>query len=734
MGREKSGSVSVYFIVITAAIFLFNAVLIDYARVASMNNQLEAASRSGIRSVLSAYDEQLYDRYGLFARGGSDAGAIFERVLENSITSGESSSFRLLDIQVEASHVNSSSYLGIHPVFKRQVLEEMKYKAPIDFTVEMLSKFKPLSSALEEAAATVDVLEKMEKLYEARERHLSSAIMLQKKAADALASSGVPLLLPAGGSGGSGYGTVSGIAENYASYVDWVLSDEDLEEDEKPQYTIEIASFRQSSTMTAFSLRRLSAGLISEHTQMQQQAQHEVESAKKLNEQMRELAQQAESSSSHAGQSRLDGVSGSKGAVPDQVPQQLKEVRLMSEDLVMEAGWFDDFQDEINRQASDFTTLDMETVTFEAQLSAALSSASLPSTLPGTAVRLQSAYADYRQKYIQPASILAARENGMLSMSAGEADRKEQRTKQEAKLNEARKLLQRMNTIQPTDEQKQAFEKLKGHFEKNRLANQSAEPAEPAEPEHNGSGAGRGDAAQQADQSLDTTRGMFGGMAEMLVSIRDPLYLNEYAVSRFSSLSPQNLSAVVLGEGEEVELSGVLDVNQQEIEYILYGFHHPASNIAAAYAEIFAFRLAIRTMEGLVQARTLGHPLMILSAALLYGLEKSLEDIVQLVKQGSTPLSKYADVDIAYKDYLRMFLLIHGSPETKISRMIALIEFNTGYSLIQMTAGVSGEARGSVKLWFLPGIMKSLTRTRLLSGKVVGNRYESTKTAAWSYS
>ena len=84
------------------------------------------------------------------------------------------------------------------------------------------------------------------------------------------------------------------------------------------------------------------------------------------------------------------------------------------------------------------------------------------------------------------------------------------------------------------------------------------------------------------------------------------------------------------------------DIGNQEVEYILYGFHNPAGNISAAYAEIFSSRLAVRTMEGFIVNSKLGNPLAILAAAILYGIEKAIEDMIQLCQKGSVQLSKYA--------------------------------------------------------------------------------------------
>jgi hypothetical protein len=114
-------------------------------------------------------------------------------------------------------------------------------------------------------------------------------------------------------------------------------------------------------------------------------------------------------------------------------------------------------------------------------------------------------------------------------------------------------------------------------------------------------------------------------------------------------------------------------------------------------------------------------------------LEKAEEDMFQLVRQGTTPLSKYVAVDLTYLDYLRVFLLLHGSDERRTSRIIAVIEQNTGMKLSRTSTGLSAELTASVNLWFLPGLIKSFTNFGILNGKVKGGRYETTKSIGWSY-
>lgn len=67
---REDGAVTIFSVIVLSSLLLFFSLLIDYARIAALHKLTEDAVRSSVRSVLSAYDSALYERYGLFGRGG----------------------------------------------------------------------------------------------------------------------------------------------------------------------------------------------------------------------------------------------------------------------------------------------------------------------------------------------------------------------------------------------------------------------------------------------------------------------------------------------------------------------------------------------------------------------------------------------------------------------------------------------------------------------------------------
>ncbi|HUC91584.1 MAG TPA: hypothetical protein VMS09_06060 [Paenibacillus sp.] len=771
--RSGQGSVSVYMISAAAAVFLFMSVLIDYARIYAFEKMTETAAYAGVRSVLSAYDDSLYARYGLFGRGGTESDGIFQRAVGGSLSAAsgfgsgselelelelelesesksksesESESdeaFRLLDPRVEDARVNAGAPLGRHDVLRRQIMEEMKYKAPVDFAMELAAKFRPLSGAMKEASRTVNLLEELRALYDQRQARLLAAAAYQKDASNAVSSSGLNGLIPAGRSASApaGEGTAFAVAGGFGSYREWIQADAARADGEEPANDRAIADYAQSARAAAAAIRRSAGTAAASHSRLLRLAAQELEAAEALNRRMETAVRQAESAGNATGFDRLGG-SRSVGAEgggggPGAQESDMADVRSGAGKLLLQKDWFAGYRSELEDQGAALAALDAEAGSFQSAVSTALLSPDLGSgvMLQEGAASLAAAYANYESIYLSPGGRIQEREK--MIRSGQEADKRLQALDKQAdaKWGEARKLLQQISLLPQGGEAADGFRKLGELSDRNGRWNEAAAGSE------QGTGEEEPDKSErlpEASDSMNEAEGMFGGMADMLDGVRDELYVNEYAVHRFVPFDPRKLRYMAAGPAETAGSAGIeaahaLTVHNQETEYIVYGRDDPASNLVGAFRQLLTVRLAIRTMEGLIRFRAMGHPLVILSAAVLYGLEKAMEDMASLFTNGSTPLSKYADIEVPYADYLRLFLLLQVNEAEKLARIAALIEFGTGYGLQSVPAAVSGEVRASVRLWFLPGLMRSLGKAGILRGRVVGNRYETTRTAAASY-
>jgi hypothetical protein len=174
----NDGSVSIYLIVILVPIFLFHAVLIDFIRVKLSEREAEMAVKTGVRSVLAGFDLALQP-YGLFAlkEQATQAAESFNHVVEQNITPSYPGVFvHLLDERLNSqnSSIKLVYSLANQSVFHQQVLEEMKYSAPLQFTLELINKFKKpeVTNQLQATEQFSENAEKLEALLEQRNQAL----------------------------------------------------------------------------------------------------------------------------------------------------------------------------------------------------------------------------------------------------------------------------------------------------------------------------------------------------------------------------------------------------------------------------------------------------------------------------------------------------------------------------------------------------------------------------------
>ncbi|WP_168121060.1 hypothetical protein [Paenibacillus sp. HB172176] len=770
---------TIFAVVVLSSLLLFFAVLIDYARIAAMESMTENAARSAVRSVLSAYDEGLYEGYGLFGRGGTEGGEIFAGVMEGNRGTdaiSDKNAFRILSTRVESTELLPSSMLGEHAVFAREVLEEEKYKAPVDLTLEVISKFVPLASSLKSSTNEVRTLEQLRKLYEEREALLEQALKEQRLAAELSSDS---LLLAAVGikegsrsaadleAGFPEYAKLAArLSEVSAALLE--LSDQlhaeeaisqakQADDGEATDENSDMASIKHkiqelqlqsqaiSAEMAAFEheLLLFSQKVREEINQLEQshnerlaEANRKLEGAEQLNSQMKRVLEQSEqaAAASYDSVNRQEVPGAQRFEASELDEASAKDWTEEGKRLLRETSWFQAYSNEINGQGTELSSftnrMEKLLLAMNASLSKIRRERSYDGSIRSNIDEAKSSYGPYKMNYVNPASALQKRE---ALLEDGIKDKLEEQEAQTRSLwKTAGKMLNGLSFAEDNDEYQALFHEVEKRYEQNLSFNrQIAVADEQARVEE--SGISPDNAHEAAEQSSSLTDSLFSGLSGMLEHSRNALYFGEYSASRFSYFEPQRMRSFY-ESGDPGEIAQAASFYNQEVEYVLYGFDHPLGNIMAAYSELFGVRLAIRTMEGLIESRSLGHPLLVLSAALIYGLEKTIEDMLSFAEKGEAPVSKYVKANLSYADYLRLFMLMHGGADSKrLSRMIAVIEQENQVTLSTVPAGVTGQAAVSIKLWFLPGIMKQLERFDLLKGKVTGGRYEATTTIGSSY-
>lgn len=726
--RSSEGSVSVFLIIALAAVFMFVAIFIDYSRIAAMKVQSERLTRAAVRSVMSSYDPQLQKEYGLYAFGDSSGDLIMGNVLNDALNPGDrSDAFRLMAMELDSSGLDLQRPLGTYDIFNRQIIEDMKYKAPIDFTLELVNKFKPLSQSMKEASNTLDVLKKLRKLYDEREEALDEMLAKQRKAGEYAVKLSKLVMEPPGRSiydttlGGS-ISTAADGASQYADYKAKQQEDADRPPKEK-LYTSQLVAYQNGISAIGSQISSGASRFQKENDNLLSDAYTLWEEARNLNEEMKLVIKDSENRASNRGYDQVtnDVTPGSTDSSGSEA-EMIQSIRQQADKLIHSEEFMNGFRQEIEGQKSQYQHVGRAVSSLQSSLGG--------EGMKGAVLEASHTLQNYISKYGASGSgnIIDRQQAALEQLRTSDKERKAMEKQANQKLRQAFKVIESINGL---NGQSQAvmdeFRELQLYYDESLQFNAESDSMSKGKPLDD-------DPYDAGKNAMDNMDGMFGFMGNVLGGVRDELFQNEYAVHYYQHFDIGNLSGIVDGSGAGGDIAQEFAIGNQEVEYILYGFHNPAGNISAAYAEIFASRLAIRTMEGFIVNSKLGNPLAVLAAAILYGIEKAIEDMIQLCQKGSIQLSKYVPVEMTYRDHLRIFLFIHSNNEKKLSRMLALIRLNTGINPAERSTYASGEVRTAMRLWFLPGVTKSLGVVFGSGGdEVQGNRYIVNRRADFSY-
>ncbi|MCE3199257.1 hypothetical protein [Paenibacillus sonchi] len=731
---RSDGSVSIFLIMVLAFVFLFTAVLIDYARIAAVNVQEERLARAAVRSVMSAYDLELKDKYGLFAYGGNDGDQLLASVLnDNLYESGRGDAFNLLPSDLDSSSLSWSRPLGSYDIFRRQIVEEMKYKAPVDFALELAGKFKPLSAAMGEASRTTKVLGKLQPLYDEREAALDQMLKSRKQAAESGKALQALIMNPPGDTiVFTAIGSITAAADIPAMYGDYVGKyHADMQrraEGRAAWYESLLQSYLQESAELLEQVSGRQAAYQEEQQRYMEEAAAALERVKSLNVQMKSLLEQSRNSGPEDAQDPARSWD-IPGGTAELSADPIHKLREQEDSLILAASDISTLENSLSEQQTASQTVVQQVALLPGSLSPAAGLNADVSAMMASVLGALQSIDSYMRNYGNDGVLIAADRKRIETHRTFDSQRKQAEQEAKGKLGDAMKLLDQIRGLGAgAGEAVERYQTLRNYYNGNIAFNKGVDQ----EPE---TGAADQNLYSAGSSSMVKVDGLYAAMGNVLEGARDRLFQTEYSALYFPPFDISQLSGLASGSIDDTaeKLADQLDPTAQELEYVLYGFYNPAGNIAAAYGEIFAVRLAIRTMEGFTERASLGNPLLVLASAFLYGVEQAVQDMLLLCKNGEIPLSKYIPAKLSYRDYLRLFLVLHGGGDVQLSRMLALIRLNTGSNPDEIFTYAAADIKMAMPLWFLPGVVKLLDYGGGLSGDVQGKLYYRTVQADFSY-
>jgi len=729
---------------------MFCALLIDFARIKVAEKEAENAVKTSVRSTLSAFSLPLH-AYGLYALGpdSEEAKKIFLDTAEGNLSASiKEPGFQYIDQRLEAgdSSLTPMYSLANHTVFKKQLLEEMKYRAPLVYSLEIADKFKTtgLAATMNQGSRFAERSAQIEALLDERDANLDTAwkkwTAIQQKATAIQPFYQTQLDKLNELSGKIGIHTID---ETKQALADANKQLKDLKADIK-DVKKDIRSLADAGSSAAKTLGRL----YDLKDQLEEQAAAVEAQVNDLDELLDNLIQYAEvlallklrsASDAAALKEQLGGF--------DEALNEAKRVNdQLNAELQSSTAGADYTADRVLQSIPLFSRQELDDYGSKAASTVAL--------FTGLQAQLDRVIFFDSQSYSNAVEAIQAfgKQAGELTASQGAKEaaraqhqsgvakaKQEQRNKIQPVLDQVSGVLEKCSILSSADPFHDLYVKLqgdpsagsKGYFQAYMEANQGKDLAEPV-PEIS---------LDNADKAGLSAMKLVASLSDLLVDVRDEFYVDEFALSKFSY---RTLGLEKDGSGRLKTINEPSDpqshaLAKQELEYLLYGSGSCSGNYAKAYAEMFAFRLAVRTAEALLEPSNemlnLGSPLLVFLAAVAEGAVHAQQDMMKLVEGEAVPLSSKLGswLELNYKDYLRIFFLLHSRDQILLSRMQALIQLNTGLDLQKSSTYVSGTVLTSVKLWFLPGLMKGLGKAGLQACQVAEGRCQITKTGVMAY-
>ncbi|MUK87033.1 hypothetical protein GMD78_01275 [Ornithinibacillus sp. L9] len=728
---NEHGAVSIYLIVVALLLLLFNAVLIDYARILVAERQTEEAAKTALRSTMSSYNTSLQNK-GLFAFNGKQGEAenIFREVFQKNLSTGEGEQFNFLGLRPVEDEISLDIHLerslANKDILKYQILEEMKYKAPVEVGLSLIKDFLSVSEQVEEASDYAKIAKELNDDAKEREELLDDAEELIQEAKDLLDSIHGEIHNPSS-STYPNVQVIEDIRRHHVKYTDDLddienaeqEEDEGSEEGESEGDEAEEIDVEELKERTR-TFKNQSLSLLDDIIATSRNAVEKLEDAL-------ELIEEAEGINSDMLDKLEDHTnSGSSGDYDNakDVSEELNESTVGDntegslDDYVYDEELFTNLKDTVENAIQ---SLRVESGPRTDALITKLENDFRPAIETdfernkGSIIRDIDFSREYHtnttNKVEEAIDIL---ENGRAEYKDAEDEITEKENEADEGMDESKDQLEEIEDAinnaagAAGDNQKLA--------EMGQKANDYGEAIEANNQEF--SMEDRDDTADEAMSFIDT---LFKNLGNVLLTARDEVYINEYILMRFNS--------------HDFDKSG-FEANKFEnnqVEYIIYGKELHGMNYFAALSEIFAVRFAINLAAGFMRPEARGFGPFIWAYAMAYSFGQTADNMVDLTSGRSISLYPgKRSPRMNYRDHLRLFLFAH--PEGgKFDRLMAVLDDETGEDLRERSSYVSAEATASMRLWFLPQIIDLIDSTNIINGRVEGNKFFIEKDVNFSY-
>lgn len=198
----KKGSITIFMCIVISVVIVLTGFLVDATRISMGSNIVDRSLKNSADSVLAGYEKTLKELFGIFAMANDDEQILLEElekyfsrtlitelgidadkvgaraynVLMESIMSGvyEDARFTdLYDFQIEALSLEKRDSLIERDVFRNQILEHMRYRAPRAWIGGFLERIQGLEGVRRQTKTIENSVELDKMISEAKEKMVS---------------------------------------------------------------------------------------------------------------------------------------------------------------------------------------------------------------------------------------------------------------------------------------------------------------------------------------------------------------------------------------------------------------------------------------------------------------------------------------------------------------------------------------------------------------------------------
>ncbi len=673
--NNEKGSISLFLIVVITALFFLNIVLIDFSRIMTGKFTSEKSVKAAIRSELSRFDQALYKQYGLFGYLESNNN-VFEEILINNL-SNVNKGFNYLQFDIEniKYELNFEQEIILLPVIKNQILEEMKYQAPINFQQKIFNKLE------EPVKHVADSLENYDLLQEMTDKFLNRNDLM-REAFDSQIDANK--LVPEDS---------SQVISSAIGQVELIVSEE-----------LSIEEVQVSKNEITQSINHLSATFNQRYSTFNtalDEARNKLASSEKLNDEITNLL------------NRYDESIDYKDTILSR-----KIYEDVSESISLQERLFRDLSKELNQ-------LNIATNLFNNEL---INSGKFLQSLES----FQGLYYKYNNQFrnlVHTDNWISHNINNFNKAIASVNRYYDELVEEsENSLLSLKELTKSLKTLVSTDE---AAEFINSKYLEFLLFNDQA--IETMSVGMNINIENINDESQGAFARVKSLTDNY------LIEIRDSIYYEEYAFDRFNSFADNltgNTFEVLMSGNFNEDLASSIHISRQELEYIIYKNTNSSANITSAIGDIYLLRFLFNTFDALLNPAiySSANPIVIMLEASAYAFKESISDLVLILKGDRIPLMKKVPAaNFGYVEYLKILYLCRGAEDEQLLRQLALIEYATGKDLQKVTTYGVVDVEVAMDLWFLPQLSGVVGLDSGIIEKDYGRAYIIKRRTAYGY-